>query len=98
MLPGDHTAALAHQDRVLFMCWPGYCASWADELLAVWGGQTVIYCGEGWGGCTADDGFYKRLEAEWDEVDTCGAHVQWDGIHDEITLYQRRTEACHSRG
>lgn len=92
VLPGDHTAALAHQDRVLLMCWPGYGASWADELLAVWGGQTIIYCGEGWGGCTANDGFYKRLETEWEQIDMSGGHVQWDGIHDDLTLYQRRAE------
>lgn len=91
VLPGDHTEALAHTDRVLFLCWPGYGAGWAHELLSVWGGQTVIYCGEPEDGCTADRDFYKLLDADWHEIDGCGLHVQWDGIHDTLTAHQRRT-------
>lgn len=83
-----HTAATRHPDRALFLCWPPYSSSMARDALAFYDGDRLIYIGEGEGGCTADDDFHAALDAEWTEVDS-HKPVQWGGIRDWITVYDR---------
>jgi hypothetical protein len=61
VLYGDHTAVIGHSDRTLFLCWPEYNKTWAQEALELYEGETVVYVGEGFGGCTADDQFHALL-------------------------------------
>lgn len=92
VMPGDHTAAMRHPDRVLMLCWPCYGDPYANEALRAYGGDTVIYIGEGPGGCCADDEFHSALTEDFDEVDASPFHVTYWGIHCELTLYSRRVK------
>lgn len=78
-----------HSQCTLFLCWPPHESSLAVEALAAYPGQRCVYVGEGPGGCCADDEFFARLDAEWDAVERV-ALPRWPGIHDSMTLWQRR--------
>jgi hypothetical protein len=78
---------MMHPDRTLLLSWPPMDSS-GFKALAAYPGNRLIYIGEGWGGCTADDDFFKTLESEWDEV-AFHFPVQFSGIHDHITVYDR---------
>lgn len=90
VLRDEHSASGRHPDRALFLCWPSYSDPWAAQSLACYTGDLLVYCGEGEGGCTADDEFFHLLDAEWEEIAACPAHVSYWGIHDYLTAYQRK--------
>ena len=96
----DADASAVHPDRTLILCWPPYAAPMAADTLAAYTGDRLIYIGEGPGGCTGDDRFHRMLGfAGWDEDEPNPAAgwrevaehvpVQWWGIHDRITVYDR---------
>ncbi|MGA6223523.1 hypothetical protein ACPESV_24700 [Streptomyces umbrinus] len=91
VLRDDSTAVKHHQDRALLMVWPPYDGEHARHALSLYDGDFLIYAGESWGGCTADDGFYDLLDAEWDEVSVAPRHVTWWGIHCQLAAYARKT-------
>jgi hypothetical protein len=75
-------------DRALFLCWPGYRDTFADDALAAFRGKVLIYVGEGAGGHTANDAFFDRLRRDW----VPGGQVaipQWSGVHDALSIYYR---------
>lgn len=78
-----------HPDRVLLLCWPPYDNPFAADALRAFQGDTLIYIGEGTGGCCADDDFFDLLD-EWEEVDYFREHVQWSGLRDGAGVYRRR--------
>lgn len=80
-----------HPDRTLFLCWPPYAESMAARTLRAYRGDRVIYIGEGSWGCTGCAEFHALLESEWDEIAT-HRPVQWYGIHDWVTVYERAPE------
>ena len=90
ILPAGPEAAAAHPDRALLMVWPPYEGNHAAHALSVYRGDLLLYAGEGWGGCTADDAFYELLDAEWTEVSESARHVTWSGIHCTLKAYRRR--------
>lgn len=61
VLLGDHTSVIGHPDRTLLMVWPCYDESWTDQAVDLYGGDTVIYVGEGRGGCTGTDRMHALL-------------------------------------
>jgi len=78
-----------HPDAdVLILNWPTYGDPWAGEALKEFKGDTVVYIGENWGGCTADDDFFEELEEKWglQQSECC---IQWQGIHDAVCVYKR---------
>lgn len=87
---GDQSAAVGCGDRALMLCWPSYCASFAAEALKAYPGDLLIYIGEGWGGCCADDDFFKLLDTEWEEAGKCPSHMSYWGIHCRLSAYKRR--------
>lgn len=89
VLQGDEQSIVKHQDRALFLCWPPYADTMAFDCLKLYAGKTVIYIGEGDGGCTGCDGFHEKLEREFNEVFNDGL-PQWWGIHDELWIYERK--------
>lgn len=89
---GGPEKILLHQDRTLFLCWPPYSGPLAIDCLQVYTGKTVIYVGEGDGGCTGDGAFHAALEQEWKEVEDI-AIPQWFGIHDRMCVYKRKRES-----
>jgi hypothetical protein len=73
---GDHTAVVDHPDRTLLLCWPSYAKAWTHQVVELFKGDTIIYVGEGSGGCTGDDRMHALLGAEvycphYDEPCTC---------------------------
>jgi hypothetical protein len=93
VLPGGPEAVLSqHPDRALLMVWPPYGGAHAAEALRLYCGDLLIYAGEGWGGCTADDGFYELLDQEWNEVSEAPQHVTWSGVHCSLRAYRRKID------
>jgi hypothetical protein len=88
VLRGTANKAKEHPDRSLFLCWPPYNTPFAYDALCQHRGQTVIYVGEGRGGCTADDAFHDELLKNWEEVETVDL-PQWPGIHDYLSVWRR---------
>lgn len=90
VLRDDASAVAHHQDRALLMVWPPYGGSHARHALSVYEGDLLLYAGESWGGCTAEDGFYDLLGREWVEVSEAPRHVTWWGVHCGLRAYRRR--------
>lgn len=88
---GNHLMAAKHPDRTLLLCWPPYDNDMAFLALQAYQGKRLVYIGEGDGGCTADEQFFKLLAEQWHLV-SCHTPVQWSGIHDEIEVYERGHE------
>ncbi len=78
-----------HSNRALFLCWPPYDDDMASHCLRRWSGSHLIYIGEGYGGCTANDAFHQTLNDEFDVIHQYQI-PQWPGIHDELVIYKRR--------
>lgn len=80
-------AVKLHADRTLLLSWPPMDSSGAD-ILHAYRGSRVIHIGEPEGGCTGDDDLFDLLRKKWREIAEC-VPVQWDGIHDVVTVYER---------
>lgn len=87
---GGQNAVRQHQERTLFLCWPPYRSGMAMACLKDYEGGTVIYVGEGDGGCTGDDRFHEALERNWECIRMVDI-PQWFGMHDQMYVYKRRT-------
>lgn len=86
---GGELIAAQYPDRTLFLCWPPYDSDMAVNTLNAYQGKRLVFIGEGDGGCTADDAFFEKLGEEWEEV---ASHrpIQWNYIHDYITVYEQK--------
>lgn len=99
--PGDHRA-LEHarwngENHALLLCWPPM-SPMASECVEAFKGDTLIYIGEGMGGCCANDEFFQLVtgetrsgyddDCEWIEG-TAVDIPQWPGLHDYLTVYRR---------
>jgi hypothetical protein len=87
---GGPSKAGRYADHALFLCWPPMSSMAHDSFKNYMeaGGETLIYVGEGMGGCTADDNFHILTE-EWHVEKTVNI-PQWAGIHDYLSVYKRR--------
>ena len=83
------TAVKSHPARTLLMVWPCYKKPWACDALHAYKGNTFIYCGEQYGGCTADSSFHVLLEQEWAQTKTLPL-LSWSGIYDQLIIYTRK--------
>ena len=88
-IDGAKAAHRYTRHKALMLCWPDYAVSMAAKAIASFGGDRVVYIGEGSGGCTGDDKFHKILDEKWELVDTL-LIPQWPGIHDDVEFYKRR--------
>lgn len=79
-----------YASHALMLCWPNYNTSFASDALRAYAGETLIYVGEGRGGCTGDAEFHEMIDASWTKIATVYI-PQWDGIHDELHVYKRGT-------
>ena len=61
---GGPAAVRLHADRTLFLCWPPM-SRMAARSLWLYRGPLLVYIGEGSGGCTADDRFFRPLDVNW---------------------------------
>jgi hypothetical protein len=73
----------------MFLCWPPYDTRMAEEALRAYAGNAVVYVGEGYGGCTANDAFHERLKADFECVYSVEL-PRWFGIHDHMTIWRRK--------
>lgn len=87
---GGTPKAAQHPDRALFLSWPTYADRWAYRALNAYQGDLLIHAGEDWGGCTADDSFWRLLNRKWDEVSYSPLHVTYFGIHCRLTAWRRK--------
>lgn len=77
----------------IILSWPPYDTDMAYKILeALVPGQRLIYIGEGQGGCTADEAFFKLLQQKtitiMDETDYLREnYTQYGGIHDLPASY-----------
>ncbi len=88
VLIGSPQMLEGHAHRTLLLCWPPM-TDMAAECLRVYRGSTVVYVGEGNGGCTGDDVFHEALGRNFvQKQEVC--IPQWGGIHDYMTVWSRR--------
>lgn len=88
VLHGDEQIAAKYPRRTLMLCWPPYNTPMAAATLDAYQGRTLVYIGEGEGGCNASDEFFEELRDYWTEVATIDI-PQWFGINDYLAIYQR---------
>jgi len=80
--------AREHNDRAIMYCWPHFAYSWPELSLKAYRGNTVLFIGEGKGGCTGSEDFHDLLD-EWDCIDNV-CIPRWWGIYDSLTIYHRK--------
>lgn len=90
---GGVEKAADHADRTLLLVWPPYAEAMALDALTAYrnaGGRRLVYVGEGYGGCTADDEFHAAIEGpDWTETHELTI-PQWVGINDRLWVYERK--------
>lgn len=82
------TVAQHGAGRTLLLSWPPYGSAVGHNTLAAYPGDRVIYIGEGESGCCGDDNMFALFASGWTEV-AATRPVQWGGIHDFVTVYER---------
>jgi hypothetical protein len=89
-MDGEDSVKL-HPDRTLLLGWPPHASDVGHRILKAYEGDRVIYIGEGEDGCCGNDDMFDLLNT-WTPV---AAHrpVQWFGIHDYITVWDRSGDA-----
>lgn len=90
VIEGDVNVAARHPDRVLFLCWPPYDQDMGVTALRAFTGDSLVFIGEGSGGCTGDDDLFAVLDEQWNLRAECETHVSWDAIHDGLSYWTRR--------
>lgn len=88
--PGTPRILSQYPSRTLFLCWPPYATPMATHCLKHYSGEYLAFIGEGEGGCTADDAFFKLLNKKWKLTEEITI-PQFEGLHDSLMLFQRKT-------
>lgn len=74
--------------RALLIVWPSQGVPWPVHNLRAFRGGTVIYVGEGFGGCTASDEFFEHLHYHFALEGTVSI-PQFYGYHDRLEIWRR---------
>ena len=83
-------AVKEHQEVDLFiLSWPYMDNMAANIFKAMKPNQRLLYIGEGWGGCTADDEFFKLTEEQEEETDLHKNFISFWGVHDCPSVYKK---------
>jgi tetratricopeptide (TPR) repeat protein len=88
VLPGTESAVAYHPDRALMLCWPPNKEDMAYRALKTYGGRKLIYIGEEFPGCTADENFHELLKKQWNLVEQIDL-PRWHLIRDSVFIYSR---------
>jgi hypothetical protein len=94
-MKNEEAAQLPGHDA-LMMVWPPYDDPMAQQTLEKFQGDRLVLVGESRGGCTGDDCFHRDLGDQWDLKE----HVsipQWQGIHDDLSLWVRKPRQIAER-
>lgn len=78
----------ADLSRSLLLAWPPYDEPIGTKVVSAFRGDRIVYIGENWGGCCGDDDMFTLFEQEW-TVAAEHAPIQFWGIHDNVTVYDR---------
>nr|WP_221374505.1 hypothetical protein [Actinoplanes polyasparticus] len=83
---------LSDPARTLLLSWPPYDSSIGRDVIAAYEGNLIAYIGEGPYGCCGDEDMWRLIEVEWVEI---ADHwpVQFYGLHDWVTIYERKRAA-----
>lgn len=78
--------------KALMLVWPPYEEPMASEVLREYlranARRTIIYVGEGYGGCTGDDIFHEQLKITFGGPDEVITLPTYEGIHDSLVIYK----------
>ena len=86
----DH---IPDKDHTLLMIWPlshFHNSTMSEDILSRYEGNTLIYIGESWGGCTGSEQFFKMLKEGWYIEKTIGI-PNHNFIYDSCYIYRRFT-------
>jgi len=88
-MDGVYAVQRAARERSLLLSWPPYGDPIGAQVLSAYTGDRVVYIGESKGGCCGDDDMHALLGEHWAQV---AEHqpVQWWGMHDYVTVYDRK--------
>lgn len=77
---------------IVLLSWPEYESDLATRVLekCIEYNISMIYIGEDWGGCTADDSFFQLVEDKCNDVYICKSYIPFSGIHDNIRLITKK--------
>ena len=89
VLPATETTTAYHPDRALMLCWPPNKDEMAYRALRAYKGKTLIYIGEEWPGCTADESFHMLVEDHW-QLEKMIPLKRWHLIKDSVYIYKRK--------
>lgn len=83
-------AVSKYRNRNVFMAWPPYDDSMALRVAQrMSGGRFLIFVGEDYGGCTANDDFFHYLTKEFERLKEDVTIPSWDGICDNVSVYKK---------
>jgi hypothetical protein len=78
---------LDYPDWTLLLVWPPRQEFVATETLGRYEGDTIIYIGEGRGGCTATDRFHEMLHEEWIRAEVVDIPT-YLGLRDRLEVWR----------
>lgn len=80
------------EGRTLLLAWPPYSEPIGAQVLAAHQGERFVFIGEGEWGCCGGEDMWDVIRDGWHSV---AEHrpVQWWGMHDYITVYERGAES-----
>lgn len=82
------TAIARYPDRSIFCAFPDH-GDWAYQMAeAIHPGQSLIYIGEGMGGCCASDAFFQYLHAFF-TLETAMPILNWFGINNSFQVWRK---------
>ena len=90
VIPGLDAVKSNRGANVLMSIWP-YMDEWSGEALVEFQGNKFIFVGEHEGGCTGGDNMFEELDKNWELIESVGI-PQWDDMHDEMWLYERKSK------
>jgi hypothetical protein len=85
---GGPTNLRDHGDRTLLLVWPPYDAIFAAECLRNWHGRYLVYVGEGYSDCMADDWFHETIQQCYRQIAWIPMFF-WPGVHDSMWVYEK---------
>jgi len=88
VLSGGPDVLKAHPDRALFLCWPPQQSDMAEQCLAGYHGDTVIYVGEWKTSTSASKRFFRILDQEYERIDVIDLPA-WPSMRDRLYVFRR---------
>ena len=80
-------------DTLVFLSWPPMSNSAAKLIQKMAPEQKLVYIGEGWGGCNAEDSFFEELEKNFDKVQEIDIQ-RFQGLNDYMHFYIKKVPTC----